>query len=533
MKLRSLFVITFCFISIIPTTLFWAWPYSQALESEINDVNERHLVIAKNLSTAFERYYLDVVGIFSITSLISVEKAHHPEFQKLLESYHFNAVTRVDSNGQILECLFPANQECAASLPTHIMALAQATLSDDDIVMSPVTEDKIRNSGPILLVIKKTELGLIIGYLSTQYISETGKKVAFGEKGHAAVVDQQGNVLAHPLDSWVAERRNISAVSAVQKMLAGQTGVERFYSPALKGDMIAGYTHVSHANWGVMVPQPISELENKAKDIDKMATLVMMLGIALALALTIPISRLLIRPLETLLENIKKFEKSERSEDISFHTQTITPVEVKEINKSFASMIENIERNKQQVSQLAYLDSLTGLANRQYFRQLTKAAFVEMKQKQQSGALIFIDLDGFKQVNDKYGHKLGDELLKTFGLRLLSQLQIPQDPGSALEYYQSLPSIIPARMGGDEFVLLFQNLHSDTNIEERLKALFEPVFGDYRLENGVSTKIGGSMGVALYPQHGEDYDKLLKLADMAMYRAKGSPVHQVKIAQKV
>ncbi|MBT8408862.1 MAG: sensor domain-containing phosphodiesterase, partial [Alphaproteobacteria bacterium] len=83
-------------------------------------------------------------------------------------------------------------------------------------------------------------------------------------RGHAAIVDHMGNVLSHPLPSWVAERRNIAKVSAVQRMMQGETGVETFFSPALKGDMIAGFTSVEPVGWGVMIPQPVDELLAKA-----------------------------------------------------------------------------------------------------------------------------------------------------------------------------------------------------------------------------------------------------------------------------
>jgi hypothetical protein len=63
-RLRYLFIFTFCLVALVPVALFWVWPYSKALESELDDVKERHLVIAKNLAGAFERYYKDVTGVF-------------------------------------------------------------------------------------------------------------------------------------------------------------------------------------------------------------------------------------------------------------------------------------------------------------------------------------------------------------------------------------------------------------------------------------------------------------------------------------
>ncbi|MGJ8581734.1 MAG: hypothetical protein ACSHWR_05405, partial [Psychromonas sp.] len=79
MNIRGLLIITFCLIVIIPMSIFWAWPYSKALDLEIQEVNEKHLVIAKNLSTAFERYYQDVLGVFSILETGSQKQVTSPE----------------------------------------------------------------------------------------------------------------------------------------------------------------------------------------------------------------------------------------------------------------------------------------------------------------------------------------------------------------------------------------------------------------------------------------------------------------------
>lgn len=97
---------------------------------------------------------------------------------------------------------------------------------------------------PVIYVIRRVGGLIAIGALNTGYFVSLGKAISFGVRGHAAIVDHKGNVLAHPLDDWIAERRNIAKISAVARMLNGETGIETFYSPALKSDMIAGFTVV-------------------------------------------------------------------------------------------------------------------------------------------------------------------------------------------------------------------------------------------------------------------------------------------------
>jgi len=103
-----------------------------------------------------------------------------------------------------------------------------------------------------------------IGALDTDYFITLQKKIAFGEKGHAAIVDKRGRVIAHPKTEWRNDMRDLSSIDPVMQMISGKSGVSHFFSPAAKEDMVAGYTTVPKVGWGVMVSQPIAELEEQA-----------------------------------------------------------------------------------------------------------------------------------------------------------------------------------------------------------------------------------------------------------------------------
>lgn len=521
MRLRYLFILTFSFIALIPMILFWIWPYSKALESELNDVKERHLVIAKNLAGSFERYYQDVTGIFKIIDIDFNKNENNKDFHGLLKSYGFYSVMLISKTGAIKSCLY-ATEECPTLITDNILELAKNTIKKEHNKISTVTEDININSGPILLLVNQTkDNDIILGYLSTKYIIKMGKKVSFGEKGHAAVVDQEGNILAHPFDSWIKKRINISKVSAVQKMIDGKTGVEKFYSPALKGDMIAGYTSVPGANWGVMVPQPLAELEEKAKKIDNTAVLVMLLGLGLAFLITIPISFILIKPLEKLSKVISAIKEGDKDVDLDWNLSKNIPLEIRELNSTFINMMNNIQENKKAISHLAYIDFHTGLPNRNYFYGLTNKALSDMKKSGEKGALVFIDFDGFKLVNDTYGHRIGDDLLSLFGQRVIDYFSFSNENSFSFDL-NSLAKIIPARLGGDEFVIFFRDIQDETEIKLKVEKLFIEVFSIYDLYGDVQIKLTGSAGVALFPEHADSYSKLLKLADFAMYDAKAA-----------
>jgi diguanylate cyclase (GGDEF)-like protein len=161
--------------------------------------------------------------------------------------------------------------------------------------------------------------------------------------------------------------------------------------------------------------------------------------------------------------------------------------------------------NNAALQELAYHDDLTGLANRALFNQLLKHEIGQSQRQQSRFALLFIDLDKFKQVNDTMGHDAGDFLLTTIAERMQKSLR---------------KSDVVARIGGDEFVVIMNNIKdSDTvaNVAQKvIRQIQKPVTsGAHILE------VSCSVGISIYPDNGETAEKIIHHADAAMYRAKG------------
>jgi diguanylate cyclase (GGDEF)-like protein len=172
---------------------------------------------------------------------------------------------------------------------------------------------------------------------------------------------------------------------------------------------------------------------------------------------------------------------------------------------------------EEQIRRLAYYDALTGLPNRLLFRQKLQTALDYAERHAQKVALMFIDLDNFKRVNDTMGHTAGDELLQAVSARLLRSIRVLDAVSRVSAFDSDGPSL--ARLGGDEFTVMVSEVAGPDDaaaVARRLvHALGEPV-----TVQGTELYIGGSVGIALYPDDGVDLDTLLKNADTAMYRAK-------------
>ncbi|OZA53647.1 MAG: bifunctional diguanylate cyclase/phosphodiesterase, partial [Acidovorax sp. 17-64-282] len=159
--------------------------------------------------------------------------------------------------------------------------------------------------------------------------------------------------------------------------------------------------------------------------------------------------------------------------------------------------------------QLAYFDGLTGLPNRRMLLDRLDHALASARKSGQVGALLFIDLDDFKQINDARGHSLGDELLKQVAQRL-AQLQRPGDT--------------VARIGGDEFVMLINDIATDMESGGRsallaAEAVRATLEAPYTIDTHLYSSTG-SIGITLFPKRSEEVEDLLREADTAMYRAK-------------
>lgn len=154
----------------------------------------------------------------------------------------------------------------------------------------------------------------------------------------------------------------------------------------------------------------------------------------------------------------------------------------------------------------ARYDELTGLPNRRLFQDRMQSAFARSRRDRSRGALLFIDLDDFKRVNDAYGHAIGDQLLQSVAHRIVTCVR---------------ECDTVARIGGDEFVALLENVESMEQADA-VAAKIHKAIGKPLLLGGVRLQAGASIGIALYPEHGDAPDHLMRYADQAMYACKAA-----------
>ena len=175
-----------------------------------------------------------------------------------------------------------------------------------------------------------------------------------------------------------------------------------------------------------------------------------------------------------------------------------------EVNEELQKRYDEIAALQAQLKEQAISDALTGLLNRHHLRDTLPKEISRAKRGAYPLTLIMLDIDGFKQVNDMYGHDAGDSMLLTLGDIISKQTRFED---------------FAYRYGGEEFLLILPGLGIDKAIQraEKIRQLFETFTLEHE-NKFISATL--SAGVATYPQHGKDQDELLRASDQALYAAK-------------
>jgi diguanylate cyclase (GGDEF)-like protein len=183
-----------------------------------------------------------------------------------------------------------------------------------------------------------------------------------------------------------------------------------------------------------------------------------------------------------------------------------------------AVTIRDISESKAHLSELerrSNSDELTGLPNRYWIQQYLPQAIDRARAAGKALAVLFIDLDGFKTVNDALGHAAGDELLRTVGKRLKIAVR---------------PVDHVVRLGGDEFVVVLEHIRGPEDVEHVADRVLRSFRDGFHLQHTTHV-LGASIGISLFPEHGEDAETLLKNADIAMYSIKTDGKGQFRFFQ--
>ncbi|MBW9170572.1 EAL domain-containing protein [Clostridium estertheticum] len=189
--------------------------------------------------------------------------------------------------------------------------------------------------------------------------------------------------------------------------------------------------------------------------------------------------------------------------------------EISELGSKFNDMFQRLKKSDETIVSLANYDALTGLTNR---KKLIENITDLLKNKNENLAVFFITLDKFKAINESFGHQVGDIVLAKVAERLENNIAKSKD--------------MVSRIGGDEFIVIIRDLISAADATEIAEKIVKTLSGAY-IYNDESLYIGASVGISLFPQHGNDVDALIRNADLAMYEVKNSGGHGYRLYNNI
>ena len=385
--------------------------------------------------------------------------------------------------------------------------LAKPLIFQDPLL--PLNESNIKLNGYLVIA------------FDTQFLKNLAETVAIGQNGFILITNKQDEILFKPeklgsqftlSDFYPGHKQNY--LGQVSGMLSDP---ETNQKVAIQ--YLAKKVHIND-KLSLVTLIPENDLDAVLWEILSVVFLVIVFVVVVILLLIYRhIYKLFLSPIYKLRDIVTSIGEG--------NLNTVMPVEdthdeFGDLYDSIQKMRLNLNTSQQQVKQLAYYDELTGLPNRITLRHELDAMINKCQRSNGHFAVVFIDLDNFKDINDTLGHDMGDILLKEVSRIIVENIRTDDYVVRQRESLEpeSKPTLV-ARLGGDEFTLLLGDIENIKLISGIVKRLLDS-FSKPIIIGQHEAFVGASMGIAIYPQDGATADELLKNADLAMYKAKKS-----------
>ena len=553
-SVNGLLLVCFFVVALIPIIILGFKVYDAAWDNAWREIREKHQLLAENLAQPImlhiNNHKKDMPIIASLVSVKGIT-AFRDDIQKLFRDYIKNTdgltgLTLFDASGNpVLESYAQNFSPDWKAFNVKDKPFFQKALESDKPTVSRIYRSTATGH-PALFMAHVIDYGdksdtptkVLVSEMNLDRVETIRKGIKFGERGHCAIVDATGHVVAHPNPDWREEIHDLSKLSVIKKMLAGETGVTEFYSPFIKQMMVTGFASVPGLGWGVMVPQPKSEVGAQVNRIVMSQFGWGFMGLLLAVFLAITLARWITSPINTLAKVADEMIGSNFANEWPDKKITKGPREINRLAEAFQHLVNGLISSREtikssnrsleqqiekatkdlriankQLSLKASQDHLTGLDNRRSFEEhLSNLAQQISVHKSYEGhvTLIMVDIDDFKEVNDTYGHLAGDTVL-THVSKIISENMRGND--------------ILARYAGDEFIgVIIANMNI---ARKRADAILDKIKSNPVSYEDKDIEVTVSIGLmqcdcnieGLDPDY---WENVIKHVDSAMYEAKKS-----------
>jgi len=546
LSINTLLVLSFIVVSLLPISILGFKVYDAAWENAWREVKEKHQSLAKNLAAPVANYIDDRHLALSLLaeqcsqlSDVTDNQQSTPLLEQSLKNLsRFHAVFLLDSDHQVINHASPYAVD-SATTPTFDLGeerFLQTAFQNNTTTLSPVLRNPFSGRTTLLIAqpikpnASDTGTLLLVGELKISVIEKMRAGISFGVHGHSAIVDQMGRVIAHPNPDWMNDSvKDLAKLHIVQSMMNSETGVTEFYSPFKKQSMVAGYTAVPVYGWGIMVPQPKSEVEAQVAQVLRAELTWALAGLCIAVIIGFSMARWITRPINQLAKAGRGLQENNYEYRLP-RPRSYAPREIQQLGRAFGGAVKRLITSRHELDklnqslqqrveeatmelreanskleELTKIDHLTQLANRRHFEDTMMSLGSRRQNDTQSVCLLLLDIDQFKVINDQYGHAAGDAVLIQIG-QLLQQSLRHTD--------------MAARYAGDEFVVLLR-----TGLDmgrQRAHQLREAIDQHHFAYAGKELHATVSIGLVSCEINKEcsGIEEVLRRVDEAMYEAK-------------
>ncbi|HEX3991501.1 MAG TPA: ATP-binding protein [Acetobacteraceae bacterium] len=352
-KMHQLLFVAFTLVAAVPIAVLAIWESQSAFQNELDSVRERHLLVARNLTSTMSRYVKDLKATFPLAFTPGSMNQPGAGLINLLGALDVIHVFILNPDGSVASVLPGLTDDIETQNPPDPVRFKLLRALADDMPDEPVLSKLYHDAAnrPVFYLVKALpDRKLGVGIVSTRYLVSLQQGISFGDRGHAVITDGSGQVIADPSKERVAASTDISNVPVVAAMMRGETGVGQFYSASANGMMIAGYAVVPETGWGVMVPQPVSELRHRADVINQMAVVIAVASFAAAALISYLVALLLARPVRQIAATAEAVMNG--NEEVSAPTFGLwAPSELRSLGRAFNTMLADLRRKASETLQ--------------------------------------------------------------------------------------------------------------------------------------------------------------------------------------
>lgn len=359
--------------------------------------------------------------------------------------------------------------------------------------------------------------GYLVVTTSLDFMEKHVQEQEIGQEGYLMILDDKGTVLFHQNKKY-----NGSTLYNLMFSLKNSAPDTPLPNITIHGRSNTIQWHALQDKLIMVAVVPESEFAAASQKLATSVASITLLAIMLAsLTFYILIRTTVLHPISRLRYAAIAFGNGEEKVEID----TARKDEIGDLARALSGMnrklgmsLNELQHSHARIEQLAYRDTLTDLPNRRLFIRLAEQAMSLEKRNDGKLAVLFLDLDDFKRVNDTLGHEAGDILLQEIAVRLQHCIRESDELATPFEHNDVVVNQV-ARIGGDEFIILITSLGHPDHAAIVARRIIDELARPVSIEDR-SFVIGTSIGISMYPNDATDVDGLIKCADTAMYEAK-------------